>query len=84
MKAEELFNNWFTINVIDGITPTLNKAKRAGSAKPIKSQNRNKESNTQVLTVHASVQTLTQSKQVDQLQDTEKMADLANSKISKV
>ena len=27
VKAEELFNNWFTINVIDGITPTLNKAK---------------------------------------------------------
>ena len=84
VKAEELFNNWFTINVIDGITPTLNKAMRAESAKPIKSQNRNKESNTQVLTVHASVHTLTQSKQVDQLKDTEKMADLANSKISKV
>ena len=84
VKAEELFNNWFTINVIDGITPTLNKAKRAESAKPIKSQKRNKESNTQVLTVHASVHTFTRSKQVNQLQDTEKMADLANSKISKV
>ena len=32
VKAEELFNNWFTINVIDGIKPTLNKAKRAESA----------------------------------------------------
>ena len=84
VKAEELFNNWFNLNVIDGITPALNKAKRAESAKPIKSQNRNKESNTQVLTVHASVHTLTQSKQVDQLQNIEKMADLANSKISKV
>ena len=84
VKAEELFNNWFTINVIDGITPTLNKAKRAESAKPIKSQNRNNESNTQVSTIHASVHTLTQSNQVDKLQDIEKMADLANSKISKV
>ena len=34
VKAEEMFNNWFTINVIDGITPTLKKANRINVAKP--------------------------------------------------
>ena len=87
VKAEEMFNNWFTINVIDGITSTLNKAKRTNVPKPIRSLNGEKELNTQVLTVHAPVHKLNQSKQVEKLQESETMAeqlDLANSKISKV
>ena len=87
VKAEEMFKNWFTINVIDGITPTLNKAKQINVAKPIRSQNGEKELNTQVLTVHASVHKFNQSKQVAKLQEGQTMAEqrnLANSKISNV
>ena len=87
VKAEEIFNNWFTINVIDGITPTLNKAKRTNVAKRIRSQIGEKELNTQVLTAHAPVHKLNQSKQVEKLQKSETMAeqlDSANSKISNV
>ena len=87
VEADELFNNWFTINVIDGFTPTLNKAKRKNVAKPIRSQNGEKELNTQVLTVHAPVDKMNQSKQVEKTQERETMAqqrDIANSKISNV
>ena len=72
VKAEEMFNKWFTINVIDGLTPTLSKAKRTNVAKPIRSQNGEKELNTQVLKVHAPVHKLCQSKHVDKLQESEK------------
>ena len=65
VKAEEMFNNWFTINVIDGITPTMNKAKRTIVAKPIRSQNSEKELNTQVFTVQAPLHKLNWSKQVE-------------------
>ena len=83
VKAEEMFNNWFTINVIDGITPTLNKAKRTNVAKRIRSQIGEKELNTQVLTVHAPVHKLNQSKQVEKLQKSETMAEQLDSAISK-
>ena len=56
-------------------------------AKPIRSQNGEKELNTQVLTVHASVHKSNQSKQVSKIQESQTMAEqrnLANSKISNV
>ena len=56
-------------------------------AKPIRLPNGEKELNTQVLTVHAPLHKLNQSKRVDKLQESETLAeqlDLANSKISKV
>ena len=74
VKAEEMLN----IIVIDGITPTLIKAKQTNVAKQL---------NTQVLTVHAPVHKLNQSKQVEKLQESEKLEEqlnLANSKRSNV
>ena len=82
-----MFNNWFTIIVFDGITPTLNKAKRTNVAQPIRSQNGEKKLNTQVLTVDASVHKSNQSEQAAKIQEGKTMAEqrnLANSKISKV
>ena len=86
-KVEEMFNKWFTFNVINEIKPTLNKAKRTIESKLINSQNSEKELNTQVLTVHASVHKVNQSKQVDKLAESKTMAeqhDLENSKMSTV
>ena len=51
VKAEEMFNSWFTINVVDEVTPAMNKAKRTNESKPIKSQKSEEGLNTKVLTV---------------------------------
>ena len=61
VKAEEKFKNWVTINVVDEFAPTLNKAK------PIRMQESEKKLHTKVLTVHAPVHKLSQSKQVAKL-----------------
>ena len=57
-KAEELFNDWFTVNVVKEITPEMKRL--AIWRKPIKSQERKKVQHTRaskILSVHAPKQT---------------------------
>ena len=57
-KAEELFNDWFTVNVVKEITPELKQL--ADQRKPIRTQESLKaeqRQNSRVLSVHAPMQT---------------------------
>ena len=59
-KAEELFNDWFTVDVVNEITPELKQL--ADQRKPIRAQESLKaeqKRNSRVLSVHAPMQTNT-------------------------
>ena len=86
-KAEELFNDWFTINVVDEISPRLPqladqpKPTRSRESKKLKGKNARR-----LFTVHESVQTIKASEEVAKTSITATMAefkDLSNSEISK-
>ena len=87
-KAEDLFNDWFTVNVLDEISPKLPRL--ADQRKPIKLRENEmvKRMNTSgVLTVHETVQTIKAISEVAETPINAKMAeakDLSNSKISNV
>ena len=58
-KAKDLFNDWFTIKVLDEISPKLPQLMK--SCKPIKSRestNAKREVTSGVLTIHETVQTI--------------------------
>ena len=85
-KAEELFNGWFTINVVDEISPKLPRL--AHQREPIKMRESAKVKRTNasgVLTVHEPVQTINLRREVAKTPISETMAefkDLSNSKTS--
>ena len=88
-KAEELFNDWFTVNVVREITPEMKRL--ADWRKPIKSQESKKVQHTQankVLSIQAPMQIdskIEREKAVDkQLIEMAEAKDLTNSKISSV
>ena len=87
-KAEELFNDWFTIKVVDEISPGLPQL--ADQCKPIRSRGSEKmkrKNASDVLTVHEPVQTIKASKEVAKAPITATMAefkDLSDSKIINV
>ena len=87
LKAEELFNNWFTINVVKETVPTLNR-KSAKENEPIRSEEcfeRTKLPNKSVLTIHQSTQSSVNCEQINDKPINAEMAnDLVNSKISQV
>ena len=87
LKAEELFNNWFTINVVKEIVPTLNR-KSAKENEPIRSEEsfgRTKLANKSVLTIHQPTQSSVNCEQINEKPINAEMAnDLVNSKISQV
>ena len=87
VKAEEMFNSWFTINVVDEIVPPLKK-KPANKNEPIRfklDNKRNESENDSVLTIHTPTQLSAISKQKAKQRFNDKMAeakDLSKSKIS--
>ena len=88
-KAEELFNDWFTVNVVKEITPEMKRL--ANWRKPVRSQESKKVQLTQanrLLSVHAPMQTnseLEKVKIVDkQLLEMAEAKDVTKSKISSV
>ena len=87
-KAEELFNDWFTVNVVKEITPELKQL--ADQRKPIRAQESLKagqKRNSRVLSVHAPTQTniaLESLTSVKKLPTMAEAKDLPNSKISSV
>ena len=87
-KAEELFNDWFTVNVVKEITPELKQL--ADQRELIRAQERLKakqRQNSRVLSVHAPMQTnsaLESLKGDKQLPTMAEAKDLPNSKISSV
>ena len=86
LKAEELFNNWFTINVVKEIVPTLNR--KSAKNEPIRSEEsfgRTKLANKSVLTIHQPTQSNVNCEQINEKPINAEMAnDLVNSKISQV
>ena len=87
VKAEEMFNSWFTINVVDEIVPQLSR-KLANKNEPIRIRiegKRNASVNESVLTVHTPTQSSVISKQNSKVPVSGKMSekkDLSKSKIS--
>ena len=87
-KAEELFNDWFTVNVVKEITPELKQL--ADQRKPIRAQESLKaeqKRNSRVLSAHAPMQTnsaLEYLTSVKKLPTIAEAKDLPNSKISSV
>ena len=83
-KTEELFNDWFTINVVDESSPKLPRL--ADQRKPIKMRESAKVKRTNargVLIVHEPVQTINLRREVAKTPISETMAefkDLSNSK----
>ena len=77
LKAEGLFNNWFTINVVKETVPTLNR-KSAKENEPIRSEEcfkRTELANKSVLTIHQPTQS---SVKCEQINDRPFNAELAN------
>ena len=77
VKAEEMFNSWFTTNVVDEIVPPLNR-KLANKNEPITikiESKRNLSVNDSVLTVHTPTQSNTISKQNVKVPTSDKMAE---------
>ena len=87
VKAEEMFNSWFTINVVDEIVPPLSR-KLANKNEPIRikiESKRNVSVNDSVLKVHTPTQSSVISKQKVKVPINDKMAeakDLSKSKNS--
>ena len=87
VKAEEMFNSWFTINVVDEIVPSLSR-KLANKNEPIRIKiegERNSSVKESVLTVHTPMQSSVSSKQNTKVPISGKMSeerDLSESKIS--
>ena len=85
-----MFNNSFTVSVVNGNVPTINKAALAKTNEPMRAQKNRKEANVtkrEVLTIHAPLHKLNKCKQIDPSKQAFKLADesnLANSKISEV
>ena len=87
VKAEEMFNSWFTINVVDEIVPPLSR-KLANENEPIRIKiegRRNSSVKESVLTVHTPMRSSVISKQTAKVPISGKMSeerDLSKSKIS--
>ena len=87
VKAEEMFNSWFTINVVDEIVPPLSR-KLANENEPIRIKiegRRNSSVKENVLTVHTPMRSSVISKQPAKVPISGKMSeerDLSKSKIS--
>ena len=87
VKAEEMFNSWFTINVVDEIVPPLNR-KLSNKNEPLRikiESKRNASVNDSVLTVYTPTQSNTISKQNEKVPTSDRMAEakyLSKSKIS--
>ena len=85
-KAEDLFNDWFTINVLDEISPKLPQLVK--SCKPIKSRestNAKRKVTSGLLTIHETVQTIDSRKEAAKTPIKETMTefkDMSKSKIS--
>ena len=87
-KAEELFNDWFTVNVVKEISPKFKRL--ADTREPIRTREITKveqKLKSEVLTVHKRMQTITASRQSANSSENAQMPEqkkLANSKISQV
>ena len=87
LKAEELFNIWFTINVVKETVPILNRksAKENGPIRNKEGLERTKLANKSVLTFHQPTQSSVNCEQINEQPINAEMAnDLVNSKISQV
>ena len=87
-KAEYLFNDWFTINAVDEISPRLPRLADQGTPIRLRKSEKVKRKNTSgVLTVHGPLRTIKASKAFAKTTITATLAefkDLSNSKIGNV
>ena len=90
IKSDEMFNNWFTINVVADVAPKSNEAVLANPNKPIRTQKaaaEEIEARNEILTVHASKHTLIDNNQVDLNKQKPSMASeqiTSNSRINQI
>ena len=85
IQAEELFNDWFTVNVVKDVTPKVKGLENW--RQPIRSrecENSERKDVNRVLTVHAPMQTSNESKEIVNPQNSDVMAFNSEKPVSKI